>query len=170
MPADLNLTVKNRVCVMLAALTAVATAWPLAATSSVEALALPLWLIASSLLGSVLWDSLRGVRLGSVRQSLDWGLGLALIAATSLILFRVSSDPVVQVAAASYVLLVALNADFHLFLIRKRGLLFSCAAAPLQLLFHLGNAFSFSAAVVSHLLARDRVPGADAQAAAAPTE
>jgi GT2 family glycosyltransferase len=164
MPVDLNLTILSRFSVLLAALTAAGTAWSAAAVS-VEALAFPLWLIALSLLGVALWGVLRPIRSSRIRQGLDWALGAILIVVTFLILFRISSHPGTQLATVSYGLLITLNAKFYLFLTRKKGLLFAYAATSVQLLFHLGNAFSFTAAFATYVLTRGRVLARNAHTA-----
>jgi hypothetical protein len=70
------------------------------------------------------------------------------------VVYYLPHHPVIFLFFATFLLLIALNNSFYLFLAAKRGRFFGIAAIPFHLLYHFYNGISFGVGLLRHSCSR----------------
>jgi glycosyltransferase involved in cell wall biosynthesis len=148
MPRDLNLTLSQRLSVVLSCTAALA--WGFGAIEIGGLFfALPASALATAAAGPALYDLLSRSR--SAASRLATASAAALLFSAMLLCLLLSANSWYGACLAGALLGVAiLNRGLFRFLYRSRGPLFAVSAAPYYWLHQLGNGLSFSAAQVVH--------------------
>lgn len=105
--------------------------------------------------------SRRGQRAASLNTGLGEQLRVALAACGGSAFFAglvLRSAPLLWVAAASALMLIAANHETYRWFGRERGLLFATRVIPLHLLYYLSNALAAATGVLLHLISRSGSP------------